>query len=79
MMDRAAAEGLRRAGPRSHPTAGLSGAVMSRYRTSRPAHGVYRRRSPLLPLDPPSKAPGSSSLGLSITTIYMPYHNRINV
>ena len=26
-----------------------------------------RRRSPPLPLDPPSKAPGSSSLGLSIT------------
>ena len=63
-MDRAAAEGLRRAGLRSHPTAGLSGAVMSRYRTCRPAHGVYRRRSPLLPLDPPSKAPGSSSLVL---------------
>jgi hypothetical protein len=63
MMDRATAAGPRRAGRRSHPTAGLSGAVMSRYRTCRPAHGVYRKRSPLLPLDPPSKAPGSSSLG----------------
>ena len=64
MMDRAAAAGPRRAGLRSHPTAGLSGAVMSRYRTCRPAHGVYRRRSPPLPLEPPFKSAGLILSGL---------------
>ena len=43
MMDRAAAAGPRRAGLRSHPTAGLSGAVMSRYRTCRPASASAQR------------------------------------
>jgi hypothetical protein len=64
MMDRAAAAGPRRAGLRSHPTAGLSGAAMSRYRTCRPAHGVYRRRSPPLPLEPPFKSAGLILSGL---------------
>lgn len=63
MMDRATAAGLRRAGLRSHPTAGLSGAVMSRYRTCRPAHGVsggVRRRY----LGPPFKSAGLILSGL---------------
>src|SRR6201989_1594666 len=71
IMDRAAAGGPRRAELRSHPTAGLSGAVMSRYRTCRPAHGVYRRRAPLLPLDPPSK---SAELILSGLKYYHDLH-----
>ena len=62
--EQAAAAGPRRAGLRSHPTAGLSGAAMSRYRACRPAHGAYRRRSPPLRLDPPSKAPGLTLSGL---------------
>ena len=67
MMDRAAAAGPRRAGLRSHPTAGLSGAVMSRYRTCRPAVSEAQRvreAFAAVTFGPPFKSAGLTLSGL---------------
>ena len=66
MMDRAAAAGPRRAGLRSHPTAGLSGAVMSRYRTCRPASAehVCPEAFAAVTFGPPFKSAGLILSGL---------------
>ena len=64
MMDRAAAAGPTRAGLRSHPTAGSSGAAMSRYRTCRPAHGRVPEAFAAVTFGPPFKSAGLILSGL---------------